>query len=85
MARLPPRVGDHVLVRLPGAWDDHLYPAIVIRSWGSATINAAVFVDSEAKSAQATGPIVTVENAEPFDFKNPLLGGWCWREDSGGG
>jgi len=88
MARLPPRVGDQILVRLPGDFDTHGYPAIVIRVWrvnGVLHLNAAVFVDSVAKSAQAIGPVVTVEDVLALDRANAARGGWYWREDSGGG
>ncbi len=79
-----------MLVRLPGEMDNHLYPAIVIRSrWlpdrTAAIVSAAVFVDSRARSAQAIGPVVTVEDVEPLNGANLRTGGWCWREDSGGG
>lgn len=80
------RVGDVVLVRLPGAHDDHLYPAIVIRAVLD-LLSVAVFVDSHAKSAAAQGPVVTCEGVEPLD-RSPakaLAGGWCWRDRDGMG
>ena len=71
-----PRVGEILFFRLPGSFDDHWYPAIVVRT---APLSLAVLVDSRARSAAALGgPVVTVEEAESFDPAQPWSGGWCF-------
>jgi hypothetical protein len=52
------------------------YPAIVVRAHLD-LLTLAVFVDSRAPIIYR-GPVLTVEDMEPFDSTKPELGGWLW-------
>ncbi len=82
-----PKPGDDLFVRLsipsgmtPGARFNYgPFPAKVV-SARLDVISACVFVDSSAPIAYK-GPVLGVEDCEPFDASRVEAGGWSWTAD----